>query len=186
MASLARRVAVPAHVATARSADAAGGGTHAKEHGSYASAFALPLTSADQQHPAEWWARAVFEGAPTVLRAVIVVGWRLFLGLRLEPPDAPAQVLGWRIESDTESDTENHIAQGGSITLSASSPLLRAENMVAVDETVVLWITVVHFERRLGQVLWTVASALHHMVIPFLLGRAAGSGAGEPTAPGVA
>lgn len=185
MGSLVRRVEVPPHLAASRTDETAGGtyatngtdGTHAKGRGPYAVAFAAPLTRPDQPHSAEWWARAVFEGAPTLLRAVIVFGWRFFLGLRLEPLDAPGRVLGWRIEGDT--------ARDGGVTLSASSTLLRAENMVAVDETVVLWVTVVHFERRLGRVLWTVASAMHQVVIPFLLRRALGSSTPGAATPGM-
>jgi hypothetical protein len=147
----------------------------------YASAFALRLDGSAQPRTAEQWARGVFEGAPPLLRSVILFGWRFFLGLRLQPLDAPEQVLGWRIEGDaTGPDT---------VTLAADSPLLHAENIVAVDGTVVLWVTLVRFEGRAGRLLWTVASAMHHVVIPFLLGRAARSSTvdsvtPEATAPG--
>ena len=115
----------------------------------------------------------MFEDAPPLLRWVVLFGWRFFLGLRLQPLDATDQILGWKLEPGA--------AGTDAVTLAADSPLLRAENIVAADDTVVLWVTVVHFENRAGRLLWTVASALHHLVIPYLLGRAARFRTGDET-----
>jgi hypothetical protein len=131
----------------------------------YASAFALPLEGpAMDPLTAEQWARVVFEGAPRLLRSCILFGWRVVLGLRLQPLDAADQVLGWRIE---------RVPAGPDVvTLAADSRLLRAENIVAVDGTVVLWVTTVHPKGRVGRLLWDAASIVHHQTIPYLLGRA--------------
>lgn len=161
MESRVQRVEVPSTIASARPYD-------------YASAFALTLTvSPGRSTPptgiapttAEQWARAVFEGAPAALRWCMVFGWRFVLGLRLHPDAAADQVLGWRTEATASApDT---------VTLAAASRFLRAENIVAVDEGVVLWVTVVRYESRAARPLWAVAAAIHHRTIPFLLGHAA-------------
>jgi hypothetical protein len=110
----------------------------------------------------------VFEGAPPILRSCILFGWRVVLGLRLQPLHAPDRVLGWRMVGETPDHD--------SLSLEADSRLLRAENLVAVDDHVVLWVTVVHFESRFGRLLWGAASVVHHRTIPYLLDRAARTG----------
>ena len=55
----------------------------------------------------------------------------------------------------------------------AGSPLLKAQNIVAVGDDVVVWVTEVRFESPLGRVLWGLAAPVHHLTIPFLLTRAA-------------
>jgi hypothetical protein len=155
-----RRVEVPRSLAARTRRDG--------RNDEYASAFALALGDAAALRPAEQWARAVFEGAPPLLRRVVLFGWRVFLRLRLQPLDAADQVLGWRLERGA--------AGADTVTLAAASPLLRAENIAAVDGSVVLWVTVVHFEGRTGRLLWTLASPLHHVVIPYLLRRAGRAG----------
>ncbi len=152
-----RRVEVPRSLAARTPRDG--------RNDEYASAFALALDGAATPRRAEQWARAVFEGAPPLLRGVVLFGWRFFLRLRLQPLDATDQVLGWRLQRGP--------AGADTVTLAAASPLLRAENIVAVDGSVVLWLTVVDFEGRTGRLLWTLASPLHHVVIPSLLRRAA-------------
>jgi hypothetical protein len=59
------------------------------------------------------------------------------------------------------------------VTLAAASRFLRAENIVAVGEGVVVWVTVVRYDSRAARPLWAVAAAIHHRTIPFLLGHAA-------------
>jgi Protein of unknown function (DUF2867) len=158
----ARRVEVPRGCAAAQSAGDVSSGTSAV-------AFALALDRSATDGPgrtrsAEQWARAVFEGAPASLRWCIVFGWRAFLGLRLQPLDGADQVLGWKVEQAPEPDR---------MVLAADSPVLQAENIVAVDESVVLWVTVVRFHSRIGRLLWGMASPVHQLTIPFLLSRAA-------------
>jgi hypothetical protein len=161
MESRVQRVEVPSTIASARPYD-------------YASAFALTLTvSPGRSTPptgiapttAEQWARAVFEGAPAALRWCMVFGWRFVLGLRLHPDAAADQVLGWAVEAPASApDT---------VTLAAASRFLRAENIVAVGEGVVVWVTVVRYDSQAARPLWAVAAAIHHRTIPFLLGHAA-------------
>lgn len=158
----AQRVEVPRAFAAAHAADK-------PSSEPYVSAFALPLggstaAAARDRRSAEQWARAVFEGAPSLLRSCMVLGWRFFLGLRLRPTRGSDQVLGWRLARGA--------AGPDSVTLAADSPLLQAENIVAVDGTVVLWVTVVRFENRIGRLLWGAASLVHHLTIPYLLARA--------------
>ena len=138
----------------------------ARSDGGYASAFALATPKARSLTP-ELWARAVFEQGPAPLRAFVDLGWRALLGLRLGPRHSPDHVAGWAIASvDERPDT---------ITLTADSGLLRARNIVAVDDDVVEWVTAVQFERRLGRTVWAAAIPVHSLTIPYLLTRAAGT-----------
>jgi hypothetical protein len=130
----------------------------------YASAFRLSTARARNRTP-ELWARAVFEQAPALLRPILVFGWRVGLGLRLGPRPSPGFVLGWSVRS----------AGPDTVTLGAESRLLRAQNLVVVDESSVTWVTLVRFERPLARPIWAVTSVVHHRVIPYLLGRAARS-----------
>ena len=61
------------------------------------------------------------------------------------------------------------------VTLGAESRLLRARNVVVVDESSVTWVTLVRFERPVARPVWAVTSVVHHRAIPYLLGRAARS-----------
>ncbi len=153
-----QRIDVPPTIAAAESLD-------------YASAFALTFSgSGAKPRSAEQWTRAVFEGAPALLRSCILFGWRFVLGLRLRP-EAADHVLGWSVTASApEPDT---------VTLAADSRLLSAENIVAADDAVVVWVTVVRYESRLARPLWVVASKVHHLTIRFLLGRAARGSSAE-------
>ncbi len=146
-----QRVDVPDGVAAA---DPLGGSD-------YASAFRLPTARARVRTP-ELWARAVFEEAPALLRPILVFGWRVGLGLRLGPRPSPGSVLGWSM-SGVGPDT---------VTLEAASRLLRARNVVVVDETSVTWVRLVRFERPVARPIWAGTSVVHHRVIPYLLGQA--------------
>lgn len=127
----------------------------------YTSAFELPVPDARAQ-TAEQWARATFEGAPAPLRRVLLLGWTLVLGLRLGPVPSPGHVLGWPV---TDSGS-------GSATLTASSWLITAQNVVVTGESSVTWVTLVRFDRRIGRAVWSMARPVHHLVVPRLLRRA--------------
>lgn len=129
----------------------------------YSSAFLLP--AAGRSGTPEEWARAVFEGVPVPLRWLLPLGWRLVLGLRLGPRNSPRHVLGWAVTD----------ADAGSITLESQSWLVVAENIVVVDDAGVRWVTVVRFRRRIAAAVWAVAARIHHLTVPWLLGRAARS-----------
>lgn len=128
----------------------------------YASAFELASSGAPSRAP-ESWARAVFEDAPRLLRWVLLRGWRLGLGLRLGPRPSPGHVLGWAV-SDAGPDT---------VTLGARSGLIDARNIILVEDSRVVWVTLVRFERRPGGLLWAAAAPVHHLTVPYLVRRAA-------------
>lgn len=127
----------------------------------YASAFELASPGARSLAP-EQWARAVFEGAPRLLRWVLLRGWGLGLGLRLGPRPSPGHVLGWAV-SDAGPDT---------VILAAHSRLIDARNTVLVEDGRVVWVTLVRFERRAAAPLWAAAAPIHHLTVPYLLRRA--------------
>jgi hypothetical protein len=128
---------------------------------SYISAFRMDVPVSDVRTP-EQWARAIFEGAPGLLRWFIVSGWRFGLGLRLARQPSPSDVLGWRIVGSTTN----------SATLAAQSRLLSARNIIRCEQQQLTWVTEVDFEGRAGQLLWSVAAPIHHATVPFLLARA--------------
>jgi hypothetical protein len=133
----------------------------------YASAFRLRAAegAGGGGFGAEGWARAVFEGAPVVLRLVLVAAWSVGLGLRLGPRQSSGHVLGWEIEH----------ADAGTVVLHARSRLLDAWNVVVApgaDAEDVVWVTFVRFNRPAGRLLWGAAAPVHHVVLPCLLGRA--------------
>ena len=120
---------------------------------------------------AEQWARAVFEGAPRPLRLVLRFGWRVGLGLRLGPESGPEHVLGWRIASRTPD----------SVTLELRGGRITARNVARIDDGELSWTTSVRYESSLGRVLWSLAAPIHHLTMPYLLGRAVRSGHGLAT-----
>jgi hypothetical protein len=126
----------------------------------------------------------VFEGAPGLLRPVLVAAWSVGLGLRLGPRTSAGHVLGWEIAH----------ADAGTVVLHAGSRLLDAWNVVvapgadgAADGAEggadggadLVWATFVRFDRPAGRLLWAAAAPVHHLVLPYLLrraGRAPGDG----------
>jgi Protein of unknown function (DUF2867) len=127
----------------------------------YSVAFELEIADADAMTP-EQWARATWEGAPGLLRPLLVMGWALVLGLRLGPRPSPEHVLGWRIAT----------SDSNSIVLQSDSPLIAASNIVLVNDSDVVWVTVVRFERRMARLVWAMATPIHLITIPYLLKRA--------------
>jgi hypothetical protein len=120
-------------------------------------------TSATDRRSAEQWARAVFEGAPRLLRWFIVTGWIGGLGLRLGPRPSPSHVLGWMIVSTTPT----------TIVLGVESFVLSARLVVQVRDSQILHATLVRYTRRPARILWTAAAPIHRRLVPYLLGRAA-------------
>lgn len=111
---------------------------------------------------AEQWARATWEGAPTIVRWFLVLGWRFALGLRLVRGRSPANVLGWRIVEDRPE----------AVTLQASSALIAGHNVVVVQESTVLWTTLVRYERPVARPIWRLVEMVHRIVLPCILTRA--------------
>jgi len=108
---------------------------------------------------AEQWARATWEGAPTIVRWFMTLGWRFALGLRLAPGRSPTHVLGWQIV-DGSPET---------VTLQAHSTLLTGHNVVSVQESTVLWTTLVRYERSITRPIWRVTELVHRIVLAYAL-----------------
>ncbi len=111
---------------------------------------------------AEQWARATWEGAPTIVRWFQTLGWRFTLGLQLAPGRSPTHVLGWRMIDDRP-DT---------ITLQARSALITGHNVVIVQESTVLWTTLVRYEQPIARPIWRLVELVHRIVLPYTLTHA--------------
>lgn len=109
---------------------------------------------------AEQWLRRVWEDAPTVLRIFLRFGWRFGLGLRLGRAD-PAHVLGWHIDSKTDS----------AVVVSASSRILSATNTLTVEGDVIRWQTDVCFDSVFARLAWPPAALLHQRIVPWSVRR---------------
>jgi hypothetical protein len=138
------------------------GARHDLSAADFAYACQLELDAPTTQS-AEVWARAVFEGAPRLLRWFIVSGWIAGLGLRLGPRRSRRYVLGWSVVSNTPEV----------IVLGVGSFMLTARLVVRVTESTVVHATFVRYERAPARIVWPVAAVIHRRVVPFLLGRAA-------------
>jgi hypothetical protein len=101
----------------------------------------------------EQWARAMFGDEPTVGELLI---WRGLLGLRLSRGRSPATVGGWRIAARRED----------SVRLEAASWLLSANLVVRTTGGRVALETSLHYDRRMGRVVWPPLSAVHRMLVP--------------------
>ncbi len=130
---------------------------------SYAAAFASWTEAAATRTPLQW-ARAVFEDGPNAVRWCIVFGWTRVFGLKLGPRPSDDHVLGWAI-SDGDLVT-------GSTALLAESKILRACNIVMVEETTVTWVTLVHHSLAAARPLWAFGRPIHHLTVRYLLARA--------------
>jgi Protein of unknown function (DUF2867) len=114
---------------------------------------------------AEDWARSVFEGAPRTVRAVLRLGWRRGLGLRLGPYPAAGHVLGWPVVE----------AEPGRLVLGVRSAVLGPCRLVfQVDPARLLLTTAIRYEHRISRPVWTVVSPVHRIVTRLLVTRAAG------------
>ena len=111
---------------------------------------------------AEQWARANWEDAPTIIRWFLTLGWRFVLGLRLAPGRSPTNVLGWRI-TDDHPDT---------LTLQARSALITGHNVVVVQESTLLWTTLVRYEQPIARPIWRLVELVHRIVLPYTLTHA--------------
>jgi hypothetical protein len=140
------RTAVPTAVANAFAND-------------YRTAFAR---SSEAGITAREWAGAILDEAPAWVRRLLELGWRFGLGLDVGRADTPNTVLGMHVTS--EDDT--------CVVCDAQSRLLVARNVFVLDDGRIVWVAMVRFRSRLGRVLWTAATPLHHLMAPWLLGRA--------------
>lgn len=127
----------------------------------YGSAFELSVQDATARSP-EQWARANLEGAPWVVRWFLQVGWVLALGVHLGPRSSPDYVLGNRIAHSSPE----------TIILELQSRLLTAHNTVLVQGSRVRWATFVRYKKPMARALWSVATLIHHRMVPYLLKHA--------------
>jgi hypothetical protein len=127
-------------------------------------AFAV-TTEAATSRTAPQWARAVFEGAPAVVRWFLLFGWAHVLRLQLGPAASADHALGWAIADGD--------LVAGSTSLTAESRLVRASNTVVVERSTVTWVTLVHYSHAAGRPLWAVARPFHRLTLRYLLARAA-------------
>lgn len=127
----------------------------------YWSAFEMSGVNATSMS-AEQWARAIFEGAPTAVRRGLYESWRAVMRLDLGPEEASTHVLGWFIAAVTPE----------SITLTAESRFLTADNIVSVAADSVTWTTAVRYTGRPGKMIWALAKPIHRSTIRLLMKRA--------------
>jgi hypothetical protein len=123
----------------------------------YADQFAL---ATDVEATPEQWARAMFGDVPSAAELLI---WRVLLGLRLTRGRSPSTVAGWRI-ADRGEDW---------IRLEAASWFLTANLLVQTADNRVSLTTSLHYDRRLGKVVWPPLSAVHRRLVPGVLRDAA-------------
>jgi hypothetical protein len=97
------------------------------------------------------------------MRALVVAGWKLGLGLRLGPVPSDDHVLGWKIAS-ISTDL---------VILEVKFRFGAAHNIVRVEGPRVVVATFVRHEERGGSTVWAMAAPLHHRIVPYLLGHAA-------------
>ena len=123
----------------------------------YVDLFTMPV---DASASPEGWARAMFGSEPSIGEGLI---WRVLLGLRLARGRSAGTVAGWRITG-----------RGPDwIRLETRSPLMTANLVVRAAAGTVALATMIHHDRPAGRWLWAPASALHRLLVPGVLRRAA-------------
>jgi hypothetical protein len=128
---------------------------------SYSKAWELPSVDARALTP-EQWVRTTWEDASGFLRWFLPIGWAGILRLRLGPRPSSDHILGWHI-SAWDSD---------SITVEARSRLLTAYNIVVVNESCIVWVTLVRSDKRIAGPVWTVIEPTHRLLLSYALKRA--------------
>lgn len=108
----------------------------------------------------ERWARAMFGNVPSAGERLI---WRGFLGLRLVPGRSPSTVAGWRIDGRGDDW----------IRLATASWFLSANLVVRVADGHVVLATFLRYDRWPAAVVWTPLSAVHRLLVPGVLRKAA-------------
>lgn len=113
---------------------------------------------------AEEWLRAAWEDGPRHLRVVLPLAWRYGLGLRLGSTSDADRILGWHVSASSPT----------SVTVTADSRVLSAENVVTLDRTSLRWRTAVDYKNVLGRMVWSPTSVVHQWLVPRSLRRAMG------------
>ena len=131
------------------------------DRGAFVCAYATDVAPGDVR-PAEDWARQMWEGAPTLLRWFMWMGWRGVLRLRLGQRHSPDHILGWQVIEREPDLTVCHLR----------SSSLSAYNTFARREGRLVWSTYVLYDRPLGRLIWLPASLLHRPIVRYSLARA--------------
>jgi hypothetical protein len=127
----------------------------------YSKAWELPSPGAHALTP-EQWVRTTWEDASGFLRWFLPIGWAGILRLRLGPRPSPDHILGWLISA----------SDSGSITVEARSRLLTAYNIVVVNESCIVWVTLVRSDKRIAGPVWAVIEPTHRLLLSYALKRA--------------
>jgi hypothetical protein len=120
------------------------------------------LVATADRRPALDWLHETFDDAPEVLRAPILLGWRL-CGAELGPLSSPDRVLGWAV--DLAEQDRARIRVQWRIGLDAE--------IVAVNRSG--GFTLASFVRtrtRLGGIVWTLLSPFHRLATRLMLALA--------------
>lgn len=120
------------------------------------------LVGTTDRRPALDWLHQTFDDAPELLRAPILLGWRL-CGAELGPLSAPDRVLGWAV------DLAEH-----------DRARIRVQWRVGLDAEIVSLnrpggFTLASFVRsrtRLGALVWAVLSPMHRLMTRLMLALA--------------
>jgi hypothetical protein len=116
----------------------------------------------DDTRTAEQWLRAMLEGAGPALRSFIVTGWLGVLRLRLGPRPSNDHILGWKILSATPTK----------IVIGVEGSTLSAHQVVQCQDSKVVHVTIVHFDRSVAKAVWAVAAPIHVRTIPHFMNQA--------------
>jgi len=119
--------------------------------------------STTSERSAEYYARAVFEDGPVLLRWFVLLGWIVVLRLRLGARRSADHVLGWRIESN----------EAERIVLGTESFMLTVRLIVTATGGSATHATYIRYDRGIARVVWPLIAWLHKIIIVFLLKRAA-------------
>lgn len=120
------------------------------------------LVGTDERLPAVDWLHQTFDDAPEVLRAPILLGWRL-CGAELGPLSSPDHVLGWTVQLAEPEGAR--IAVRWKVGLDAE--------IVALDRPG--GFTLASFVRtrtRAARIVWTLLSPMHRMATRMMLALA--------------
>jgi hypothetical protein len=110
----------------------------------------------------EQWARGTFEGAPPPVRWFLVLGFKFVLRLKLQSGRSPDLVLGWQM-SEEAPDT---------VILRASSCLIDGYNVATVQDSSVVWTTIVRYKNGLARPIWRMVELVHRIILPYILTHA--------------
>ncbi len=129
----------------------------------YGDAFRI---AADSFHPAEQWARTIFEGGPSGVPGLLVDALlQGLLGMRLGPLDSPDHISGFAI-------VEN---EPGTVVLQIDDRLTTSRVVIEASESHATMTTLVRYDRRAARAVWAVVGIAHRKLAAQMLGSAAES-----------